>query len=48
MNLKIKNHRILHKLSRNVCKVSAMENLSYKQVKKSIDKNTNNIPVTYM
>ena len=48
MNLKIKNHRVSHKLKRNICKVSVMKNLSYKQVKKSINKNKNNIPITYM
>ena len=42
-HLKIKNHRILNELCRNICKVSVM-----KKVKKSIDKNINNIPMTYM
>ena len=48
MNLKIKNHRVSHKLSRNICKVSVMKNLSYKQVKKSVHKSTNNISITYI
>ena len=49
MNLKIKNHRLSRKLSRNICKVSVMKNLSYKRVKKSIDKkNKNKIPITYI
>ena len=39
MNLKIKNRRVSHKPSRNIYKVSVVKNLSYKQVKKSINKN---------
>ena len=41
MNLKIKNHRVLHKLSRNICKVNVMKKISYNQVKKPIDKSIN-------
>ena len=48
INLKIKNHRVPHKPSRNIYKVSAMKNLSYKQVKRLIFKITDNIPNTYM
>ena len=49
MNLKIKNHRLSRKLSRNICKVSVTKILSYKRVKKSIDKkNKNKIPITYI
>ena len=40
--------KITQKLSRNICKLSVMKILSYKQVKKSIDKKANNIPSTYM
>ena len=46
MNLKIKNHSVSHKLSKNIGKVSVMKNLSYKQIKKSINKSKNNIPIT--
>ena len=48
MNLKIKNRLVSHKLSRNICKVSVMKNLSYKQVTKLINKNKDNMPITYM
>ena len=48
MNLKIKNRPVSQKPNRNICKVSVMKNLSHKQVKKSINKNKNNIPVTYL
>ena len=40
--------KITLKLSRNICKLSVMKILSHKQVKKSIDKNANNIPSTHM
>ena len=41
----MENNRISYKLSRNIFKESVMKNLLYKHVKKSIDKNTNNIRV---
>ena len=47
MNLKIKNHSVSPKLRRNIYKVSVIEKLSHKQVKRLMDKITNNIPITY-
>ena len=43
----IKNHCVSHKPSKNICKVSVMKKLSYKQVKKSKKKkkHTNHIHV---
>ena len=43
----MRNYGVSHKLSRNIYKVSVMKNLPYKQVERSIDKNTNKIPITY-
>ena len=44
----IKNHCVSHKPSRNIYKASVMKTLSDKQVKRSIDRISNNIPITYM
>ena len=48
INLKVKNHRVSHKPSRNIYKASVMKNLSYKQVKRLISKITDNILNTDM